>query len=778
MKFKGHVFSLEEGKVTEQTIQWNPLEDDRETPYFLFLETRNTEEPSDLCEEAGRLVREAINDVLMIDDQGFITEKKCQQALEYAHSVLKAQNEAKPWKNILSTAVIATPATPFSSNSNHVIFACAGDVRLSIMRPKTTEILFAPLSGTATELGGVPKPEVITFSETCEGLKRFLIESASLSTMVSNEERYQAGLKPHHPSNGMYTLLQQSGAKKGKMATVTFAFNPAIVSQQAPISNTLDTSSTNTSKPRYAVLGLSIATVALTALLTVSVFFNKAEEPKEIAQTPLKQELEEKSKVAEQLQSQVATLEATNAQLKEKITSQENYLDKLRHRTQVLSQSESGEHLDQLITDLENGQAELEKAKWEKEKLKHSLAEAEEKLKTIEEEYTFYRDNTETSLATTTDEVMDLKRSNYDLEQRSMELSNENGKLQEQVALLQTSLQEKETYLAELQTQFENTSSRLSKISVEADEQEKLVKLLQNSESARSELLEKFDTLQTEREELQNKISQLQASLENEKIQSEKNEADFKTDIGAELAKRERVEHHLEDLQASLKKEKEEASRLITANQDLTDKLNALHQVQEELQAKLKISETKEQVIASLRETLQNKEREITRFKANEETFANQIDQIKQEKRDLLEGKTDALEKLAQYDQIQTKYIQQQRETLAAKREVRRLKEQLSNRSQTTFAANTTPQKGTLTPAFSSIAYQETSSEAEAIREANSSAGPISSRVHLVANGETLSGIAKRYYGSAREWRKIYEANKSSITNKDNVRVGTKLVIP
>lgn len=52
---------------------------------------------------------------------------------------------------------------------------------------------------------------------------------------------------------------------------------------------------------------------------------------------------------------------------------------------------------------------------------------------------------------------------------------------------------------------------------------------------------------------------------------------------------------------------------------------------------------------------------------------------------------------------------------------------------------------------------------------------------HKVVAGDTLSGIALKYYGSAakEKWMAIYEANKETIgDNPSLIRVGQKLNIP
>src|SRR5262245_1045574 len=53
------------------------------------------------------------------------------------------------------------------------------------------------------------------------------------------------------------------------------------------------------------------------------------------------------------------------------------------------------------------------------------------------------------------------------------------------------------------------------------------------------------------------------------------------------------------------------------------------------------------------------------------------------------------------------------------------------------------------------------------------------SRVHVVKPKETLFSLARQYYnGDASKWRKIYDANRDRIDNKDSIKVGQELVIP
>ncbi len=49
---------------------------------------------------------------------------------------------------------------------------------------------------------------------------------------------------------------------------------------------------------------------------------------------------------------------------------------------------------------------------------------------------------------------------------------------------------------------------------------------------------------------------------------------------------------------------------------------------------------------------------------------------------------------------------------------------------------------------------------------------------HDVKSGETLSSIAKQYYGDANQYMKIFEANKPMLSDPNKIDPGQKLRIP
>lgn len=51
-------------------------------------------------------------------------------------------------------------------------------------------------------------------------------------------------------------------------------------------------------------------------------------------------------------------------------------------------------------------------------------------------------------------------------------------------------------------------------------------------------------------------------------------------------------------------------------------------------------------------------------------------------------------------------------------------------------------------------------------------------RFHVVKKGDSLSSISVKYFGSAKYWQSIYNANKNIVTNASSLRIGWKLRIP
>jgi nucleoid-associated protein YgaU len=51
-------------------------------------------------------------------------------------------------------------------------------------------------------------------------------------------------------------------------------------------------------------------------------------------------------------------------------------------------------------------------------------------------------------------------------------------------------------------------------------------------------------------------------------------------------------------------------------------------------------------------------------------------------------------------------------------------------------------------------------------------------RTHTVVKGDSLSKIAKRVYGDAQQWRRIYDANRDIVKDPDLIYPGQVLKLP
>ena len=70
------------------------------------------------------------------------------------------------------------------------------------------------------------------------------------------------------------------------------------------------------------------------------------------------------------------------------------------------------------------------------------------------------------------------------------------------------------------------------------------------------------------------------------------------------------------------------------------------------------------------------------------------------------------------------------------------------------------------------------STTAPAASPASASAVATADRTYTVVEGDTLSGIAKRLYGEASRWKRIYDANRDVIDDPDLIYPGQNLKIP
>ena len=86
--------------------------------------------------------------------------------------------------------------------------------------------------------------------------------------------------------------------------------------------------------------------------------------------------------------------------------------------------------------------------------------------------------------------------------------------------------------------------------------------------------------------------------------------------------------------------------------------------------------------------------------------------------------------------------------------------------------SKSTAQPAAPKPDFSNVSSGATSTAA------TPEADPSTLQTYTVAKGDSLSKIARKFYGNAREWRVIFEANRDQISNPDLIQIGQVLKIP
>jgi LysM repeat protein len=66
----------------------------------------------------------------------------------------------------------------------------------------------------------------------------------------------------------------------------------------------------------------------------------------------------------------------------------------------------------------------------------------------------------------------------------------------------------------------------------------------------------------------------------------------------------------------------------------------------------------------------------------------------------------------------------------------------------------------------------------QAAAAAAAGSGGAAGQTYTVKPGDTLSKIAKQFYGNANDYNKIFEANKDQLSSPDRINAGQELKIP
>jgi len=81
-------------------------------------------------------------------------------------------------------------------------------------------------------------------------------------------------------------------------------------------------------------------------------------------------------------------------------------------------------------------------------------------------------------------------------------------------------------------------------------------------------------------------------------------------------------------------------------------------------------------------------------------------------------------------------------------------------------------------PNFSNVKSGGSSTAPAAPPPAGDAPAAAPPRTYTVVAGDNLSKIAKRFYGDANQWKRIFEANRDILKNPDLIHPGQTLKIP
>jgi len=290
---------------------------------------------------------------------------------------------------------------------------------------------------------------------------------------------------------------------------------------------------------------------------------------------------------------------------------------------------------------------------------------------------------------------------------------------------------------------------------------------LEFAEEKKQELRETLNNIRQENENLANRV--LQIAILEEQLQKTTEKADMARNA---LEKSENNNQELRKTETLLK------SELAQLKQDKKTLLKALDENAQTFESLEAERDTLDQRIADQRSTHQAQKAKLDQDmeqvnKRNEQLIAR-IEGLELE----LSVQSEKMKELIVYER---KYEEEKKKRLIKEQVLKQLQAHLEHNKRSLSEIETNRQNLTDELELTQRSYSQLAKE---LAKRKPAPGVIEDIVmtepqnHVVAEGETLMHISKKYYGTTRKWRHIFEANRGVIPDENKIRPGTEIIIP
>jgi chromosome segregation ATPase len=368
-----------------------------------------------------------------------------------------------------------------------------------------------------------------------------------------------------------------------------------------------------------------------------------------------------------------------------------------------------------------------------------------------------------------------------------------------------------------LQAENETLTGQLSAASQEANNSTEIVAQIQSLSSER-------DLLQTELETTQSQVTALAAELENLANTPDPALIEAHTEIAELRESLTTARNNSAQLQAELAAQSTQPAAT-EANPDLQNQLDAnlnafasqereITRLREELDSATARADASDVTLATLRDeiagmqtalaeannnettddsaAIANLQSEIEAAQLTTATQAAEIEALREQlaAQSATETPEPSSDLVAQNNTLREEARLAREQAAALSREVNNLRTRLATAlpsPRTTVASRVPPSRPSATAptvAFNPPTAQANLTSAATITRPTTSARrpdsprPTGPQRHTVLTGETLSSIARDFYGNGNRWPEIYRANRDAIPDANRLSAGTRIVIP